>query len=412
MVAPQAPPRASTGTATSGSGRSARDSMVRAGADDEESGEAAVTDPERSTGWGLPGGDLPHDDRPAGPSPSSPPTGPPAPLPPSGWGGPASPTPSYGAPPPGWGGPQTGAPRPGVVPLRPLGLGELLDGAVGVVRRYPRPTLGLSFVVAVVSTLLTVGVLVLLPTVVVGADSSGGAELSAAEIGGAAVGALAAALVTGLAGIVLAGIITAVVGKAVLGQPLTTSQAWQAVRPLLARLVGLSLLVGLLLVGVLGAAVLVGVLAVVVLGDAGLAIAVPLGLAALVADVYLYVRLSLAAPALVLEKLAVREALRRSGVLVRGSSWRVLGVLVLTGLIAGAVGQVLQLPFVVLGGGTSIFTGGDVGLLALVLAQVGAGLAQTLTAPFSSGVRALLYVDRRMRAEGLDVALTAAAAPR
>jgi hypothetical protein len=27
-------------------------------------------------------------------------------------------------------------------------------------------------------------------------------------------------------------------------------------------------------------------------------------------------------------------------------------------------------------------------------------------------VRALLYVDRRMRAEGLDVALTAAAGPR
>ena len=40
--------------------------------------------------------------------------------------------------------------------------------------------------------------------------------------------------------------------------------------------------------------------------------------------------------------------------------------------------------------------------------QVGAGLASVLVAPFSSGVMALLYVDRRMRAEGLDVALQTA----
>ena len=46
---------------------------------------------------------------------------------------------------------------------------------------------------------------------------------------------------------------------------------------------------------------------------------------------------------------------------------------------------------------------------ALVLTQIGGGVAQTVTSPFTSGVRALLYVDRRMRAEGLDVALAAAA---
>ena len=122
-------------------------------------------------------------------------------------------------------------------------------------------------------------------------------------------------------------------------------------------------------------------------------------------------RLALAAPAMVLERLPLREALRRSGVLVRHSWWRVLGVLVLAALIAGVVGQVLQLPFTAFGGGGSLFTAGDdVTLRALVLAQVGAGVAQVLTAPFNSGVRALLYIDRRMRAEGLDVALAAAAA--
>ena len=43
---------------------------------------------------------------------------------------------------------------------------------------------------------------------------------------------------------------------------------------------------------------------------------------------------------------------------------------------------------------------------ALVGAVAGA-LATTLVAPFTAGVRALLYIDRRMRAEGLDIALVA-----
>jgi len=44
-----------------------------------------------------------------------------------------------------------------------------------------------------------------------------------------------------------------------------------------------------------------------------------------------------------------------------------------------------------------------------LLTQVGGGIATFLVSPFSSGVRALLYVDRRMRAEGLDLTLQAAA---
>lgn len=331
-----------------------------------------------------------------------------------GWGappqyGPPAPGQPYG-PPPGWGGPVPGAPRPGVVPLRPLGLGELLDGSVGVVRRYPRPTLGLSVVVALVSTALGLLVLLLLPDGLLSAASSS-QDVTDAQLGGAVVGGVGTVLVTGLAGIVLAGVITIVVGRAVLGQPMSTGEAWRALRPLLGRLIRLALVTGLLVVGAAAAGVLLAALSYAVAGAAGLVLGVPVGIAGFVAAAYLYIRLSLAAPVLVLEKVGVREALRRSGVLVSRSFWRVLGILLLAALIAAAVGQVLQVPFVVLGGGTGLFTGSaEVGLTALVVTQIGAGVAQTLTAPFSSGVRALLYVDRRMRAEGLDVALAAAAA--
>ncbi len=392
-----------------------------------------------SPGWTKPGAGPepepaqappPQAPPPQAPPPQAPPPQAPPPQAPPGWGGPppygAPPdgAPPYGGPPPsgqqygrqeygappGWGGPVAGAPRPGVVPLRPLGLGELLDGSVGVVRRYPRPTLGLSVLVALVSTALGVLLLLLLPD---GLFSAAGTsqDLADAQLGGALVGAVGTVLVTGLAGIVLAGVITVVVGRAVLGQPMSTGEAWRAVRPLLGRLVGLALVTGLVVVGALAAGVLLALLSYTLAGPPGLVLGVPLGIAGGIAGGYLYVRLSLAAPALVLEKVGIREALRRSGVLVDGSFWRVLGILLLAALIAGVIGQVLQAPFVFLGGGAGLFTGStDVSLTSLVLAQIGAGVAQTLTAPFTSGVRALLYVDRRMRAEGLDVALAAAAA--
>ena len=125
--------------------------------------------------------------------------------------------------------------------------------------------------------------------------------------------------------------------------------------------------------------------------------------------------LSLAPAAAVLERAGVMTSLKRSGVLVRRSWWRICGILLLTLVIASFVSQVVQIPFLVFGAGPT-----GLGRLAdpdgtttriLVLSYIGAGVAQTIVAPFTAGVRALLYIDRRMRAEGLDVALTAAAQP-
>lgn len=283
---------------------------------------------------------------------------------------------------------------------------------MAVVRRYPRPTLGLSFAVALVTGAIGLGLALLLPEELF-SDTATSADLQDAQLGGLAAGGVAALVVTFLAGLVLSGIITAVVGKAVLGQPMSAGEAWAAVRPRLLPLVGVALLTGL----AVGAVALVGVVlaavCVAVAGLPGLVLGIPLGLLGLVGAVVVYLRFSLAAPALVLERVGVRESLRRSGVLVRGSYGRVLGVLLLTAIIANVVGQVLQVPFLVLGGGSGLLSGeSDLGFGALLLSQIGGVVSQTLTAPFSSGVRALLYIDRRMRAEGLDVSLAAAAAAR
>jgi hypothetical protein len=338
------------------------------------------------------------------------------------------PPPSYGAPggqwqtPPGWGQPQAPEVKPGVVPLRPLGLGELLDGAVGLIRRYPRPVLGLSAALAILVTVVNVLLVVTLfkPLLTFDpatfSDSASGEDQLDGLVGGTAVGGIGSSVITALAAIVLAGVMTSIAGRGVLGQPMTLKEAWAEVRPALGRLIGLALLTGLIVYGSLIVGVTVGAVLLATLGGAGAILAVPLMIGGVCLSVYLYCRLALAPSALVLEKAGVRTSLRRSGILVRRSWWRVFGVLALAVIVAFVVGQVVQIPFLVFGIAPLGFRGGGAALLdgttrVLVLSYIGAGVSQTVIAPFSAGVRALLYVDRRMRAEGLDVALTAAAAP-
>jgi membrane-anchored glycerophosphoryl diester phosphodiesterase (GDPDase) len=142
-------------------------------------------------------------------------------------------------------------------------------------------------------------------------------------------------------------------------------------------------------------------------------------LAAVVLAVLLYVRLAFAAPALLLERLGVIAALRRSWRLVAGSWWRAFGILLLGAVIAGAINGLVQLPFSLVGNLVGALAGrdgqslGDVtsGMqIALVITNVGSVLASTVTAPFTAALTALLYIDLRIRREGLDVALTRVAA--
>ena len=335
--------------------------------------------------------------------------------------------PSYGAPPgnwqtpPGWGQPRPPERQPGVVPLRPLGLGELLDGAVTIIRRYPRAVLGLSAVLAIISTVLNIVLAISVFKPLISFDSStlqsGGSvntdQLDGA-LGGAAVGGLGSGLVSALSTLILTGVLTAVAGRGVLGEPMTFAQAWAEVRPAIGRLVAIAVLTALLVYGSLAIGLTLAVVLIAAAGVAAALIGVPIALAGIAFSIYVYCRLALAPCAAILERAGVRTSLRRSGVLVRGSWWRVFGVLLLAVIVASVVGQVVQVPFLIFGIAPAGLRGSTVTESSnlLVLTYIGAGIAQTVIAPFTAGVRALLYVDRRMRAEGLDVALTAAAAQR
>src|SRR5690242_9664612 len=58
------------------------------------------------------------------------------------------------APIPGWEWSGSWIPKPGIVPLRPLGVGEILSGAIALLTRYWRTALTVSAAVAVLSQLV------------------------------------------------------------------------------------------------------------------------------------------------------------------------------------------------------------------------------------------------------------------
>jgi len=306
--------------------------------------------------------------------------------------------------------------KPGVIPLRPLGVGEILDGAITTMRRHWKIMLGLSAGVVAVSSMLQFAALYLFLRDVTALESLEQTP-TVSDVAGLLAGSVSAfafALIFGLiAQLVLQGILTVVVSRAVLGEQISLSDAWSRARGRLLPLLGLSVLLVLLF----GAVLLAGLVPGLVALAAGLP--TPVAVALLVLGVlvgvplviYLYVRYALSAAALVLERQPVRAALGRSSRLVRGSWWRVFGILLLATIIAAVIGQIISIPF---GFGSLLtYDAGNPdtvpGFAYFALNTLGASIAGTITYPFSAAVAVLLYVDLRMRREALDLELARAA---
>ncbi|CAM5473561.1 hypothetical protein SALBM135S_02380 [Streptomyces alboniger] len=368
-------------------------------------------------------------------SPNAGQTPPPPPPPPGqgggwGWGGPPPGGPGGpGAPGgrgggyPGWGawqGPPPAA-KPGVIPLRPLGVGEILDGAVSTMRAHWRTVLGISLTVAV----LTEIVVVLLQGLVL----NDAADTEALNDPSATVGELTRAMgdtllssgvvlaITLLGTIVATALLTMVTSRAVLGKPVTTTEAWRDSRPQLAKLVGLTLLIPLIGTAIVAVGVAPGVLvALAGSSEAGAGLAVLGGLAATILAVWVVIRFSLASPALMLEKQGVKKSMGRSVKLVRGSWWRVFGIQLLAAIIANIVASIIVIPFTFIAGALSgdgvtgfLNNTGDLGWTFLIVSGIGSVVGSMLTFPITAGVTVLLYIDQRIRREALDLELARAA---
>lgn len=366
-------------------------------------------------GWG--GQPGPQHPAPGG---YGPPGGPGAPGGHPGYGAPG---PGYGAP--GWGGGWGGPPpaaKPGVIPLRPLGIGEILDGAVSTMRTHWRTVLGISLTVAVVTQ---IGVILLQGLVLndtASTDALNDPTATPGELGRALGDTLlstSVVMVISLLGTIIAtALLTTVTSRAVLGKSVTTAEAWRDARPQLLRLGGLTVLLLVIAALIMAVGITPGVLlAAGGSTGAGVLLALVGGLGAFVLTVWLMIRFSLASPALMLEKQGVRKSMSRSVKLVRGSWWRVLGIQLLAAIIAYVVASIVVIPFSLAGAALDgdgisglLATGGTaLGWTYLVISGVGAVIGSTLTFPISAGVTVLLYIDQRIRREALDLELGRAA---
>ena len=349
------------------------------------------------------------------------------------WAPPASPPPPpAGAPrwgaaaPGGWQqqGPwsKPAAPKPGVIPLRPLGIGEMLDGAITTLRRHWRSILGVTLAVALVTEGIGVVVQGLFIDDTRIKNLRDNPDPSVSDIMHALSGTFAGSSLTILVLLigwcVATAMLTLVTSRAVIGRPVTTAQAWQDARPRLAQLIGLALLLPLIGCGVLAVAVLPGALiALAGAADGGAALASLGLLGGFVVVIWLLVQWSLAAPALMLEKQGIVAAMKRSAKLVRGAWWRVLGVQIVALLLAYIVTAIIETPFTLIASAVtgddnfSSFLSGDnnPSWAFLVISGVGAVIGATITLPVTAGVTALLYMDQRIRRESLDLELIRAA---
>jgi hypothetical protein len=304
--------------------------------------------------------------------------------------------------------------KPGVVALRPLKLGDFFDGAFKTIRRNPKAMVGLAALVSTVAMILPVFIALLLA-----ASGDLSFDVSSPDSGVSGLGTGAVSLVSNLGGlfgaiatVVLNGMLVRVVAEAVLGRKTSIGEAWAAVRGRLLRLFGLTLLNVLAGVLLLGVPVAVGVLVGFSSGvGAGFAVGVPLALLGFCALLFVQVRcFLLAPPALVLERTGVFASVRRATSLSRDQFWRLLGIWLLTNLVVGVASQIVAIPLGLIGGAAGVVIGGTTGALALVFASyLSQIIVGAITTPFTSGVVALQYVDQRIRKEGLDVQLIAAA---
>ncbi|RBQ16531.1 hypothetical protein DP939_29905 [Spongiactinospora rosea] len=367
--------------------------------------------PEPPPNWAA---DQPAPYRGPGATPWTVPGAPQPPPPPPGMPGPP---PGHGAPPPPYppgpyGYQQTYAPRPGIIPLRPLGLGEILDGTIKLVRSNPKAVLGLSAIAAAIASI---------PAAIGQAFFARGLETllntgTAAQTGGilGQYGAtLLATVISFVVTTVLTGILTRILGRAVFGGKITAGEAWRSVLPRLPALFGMTVLSGLIMLAPL---VLIVPLMFAMAGGTSdyatfLLAMVLFMLLYIVWAIFIYVRLAFAAPAVVLERRGPVDSMRRSWRLVSGGFWRTLGILLLAYLIVLIISYVLNIPFATIGAIVGSTGGGSSGsiLLATLLFTIGGTIAAMISYPIQAGVAGLLYADRRMRTEAFDLVLQTAA---
>jgi hypothetical protein len=319
------------------------------------------------------------------------------------------------------------APKAGIIPLHPMTFGTVLGKSFAALRHNPKVLFGFAVVVQLV--VMTAATAVIVYTMIaafmrVESVSPTSPDYEAVSAGAIAITVIVSFLV-GLAAMALTaivqGVVAADIGFAAVGKRASLGEIWQKIRPALWRLFGfalLSALFGFALLAVVFA--MFFAFAVGIFGGnlaaamAGMLVAFLFGIAALPLVIWLSIKLLFVPSILVLEQTRFREALARSWRLTRGRFWFAFGVIAIVNLIMGFAAQVISVPaslIATVSGGVIAPTGNAATeelvamLLATLLPQLLVVVVQSVGIVVQSTAAVLVYIDARMRYEGLDQAL-------
>ena len=320
------------------------------------------------------------------------------------------------APPPGgW----TPPPKPGLLPLRPMGFGTLLWAPFRTLRRNPAATFGSGLIVQLVSVMATAAVMVPFVAVTLSrlenATTADADAILSGTVGGFLLLMLVPVAISVVASAFLQGVMVVEVASGTLGERLGFGALWRRAAKRIGPLIGWTLLVGAALLVSFALLFLIVLLAgsISPVGLAvGIVVAVLLGLGLIVLGCWVGVKLALVPSIIVLERAGIRSAATRSWRLTDGFFWRTFGTLLLVAVILNFAAQVVVQPVSLIGT-----------ILALIIDPTGTGAAITITiittvvtlilslligaitAVVQAALIAVIYIDLRMRKEGLDLEL-------
>lgn len=284
-----------------------------------------------------------------------------------------------------------------------MGLGDLMERVIGSIRTVPRSTwLVGAAVVAVVGALELLAARVLpfgsLTDVVLGErfGDQEWYEQTGQEVRLLAASALTSAL-TAVLGTVATTLVVGWTARALVlhdaGAPARIRDVWRGLRPRVAGLLGLVLLLAVVVVLALAVPVLLAVLVGAATGSPGAAVGA--GLVGLAAAVALLVRF---VPALVVslpahasaDRTGAGTSLRRAVALTAGERWRLVGIWLLTVIVLGITAGVIGSPFAGIGAAVD---GDDAATWSLL----GSVVASAVTAPLGALVLALVHGELAQR---------------
>lgn len=336
--------------------------------------------------------------------------------------GPAG-APAPAAPGSGW----VAASKPGLIPLRPLILGDILGATFRLLRTSPKTSIGSSvLILSVINVVSYVAIISVLAPLIARADSASAEDRETMIVTAYTLTGLVTLvpLALSMAGTsLLQGILVHVTARGALGERVTFRASWRvAMRrfwPLIAYTLLLSA-VSLVLMIIIGGAIFASILLMQNSGIAGgILMAVTIVLltpAGALAYLSFQTKALFVPSAILLEQKGIAGGVRRSWQLTRGAFWRTLGITLLVWLIINSITSLAlfapQLFFGIFSGVIAPFGVGGSDLdafsitfytFALLITSLLNVTVTAFTMVLSSGNAAILYLDRRMRTEGLNL---------